>query len=122
MYFLGAGDGNFGTARGYATGHLPFMVAVGDVNGDGKLDLATPNYYGNTISILLGNGDGSFVSKIPFATDKRPTQIAIANPIQDPLQAPALPQPLAAAPHLLSITQADGVPDHIKMAIGDGIE
>jgi hypothetical protein len=33
-------------------------VVVGDFNGDGKLDLAVAN--GNTVSVLLGNGDGSF--------------------------------------------------------------
>jgi len=38
----------------------PSSVVVGDFNGDGKVDLAVVNTAGNTISILLGNGDGTF--------------------------------------------------------------
>ena len=33
---------------------------MGDFNGDGKLDLAVANYGSNTVSVLLGNGDGTF--------------------------------------------------------------
>jgi hypothetical protein len=39
-------------------------LAVGDFNGDGKLDLATANYDGDSVSVLLGNGDGSFQSPL----------------------------------------------------------
>ena len=38
----------------------PESAAVGDFNGDGKLDLALANYYGQTVSILLGDGKGNF--------------------------------------------------------------
>ena len=38
----------------------PYSVAVADVNGDGKPDLVTANYGDNTVSVLLGNGDGTF--------------------------------------------------------------
>ena len=33
---------------------------MGDFNGDGKLDLAVANYGSNTVSVLLGNGNGTF--------------------------------------------------------------
>jgi Bacterial Ig-like domain (group 3)/FG-GAP-like repeat len=58
---LGNGDGTFTPAAASpATGSLPYSVAVGDFNGDGKADLATANSGSNTATVLLGNGDGTF--------------------------------------------------------------
>ena len=57
---LGKGDGTFPVsgATAYATGSNPYSVAVGDFNGDGKLDLAVANTQSNTgsgtVSVLLG--------------------------------------------------------------------
>jgi hypothetical protein len=56
----GRGDGTFGTAIQSAAGQFPTTFAVGDFNGDGIPDLAVANDVSNTVSILLGNGDGSF--------------------------------------------------------------
>jgi hypothetical protein len=47
----------------------PRFVAVGDFNRDGKPDLAVLNTGAGTISILLGNGDGSFQAANTFAGD-----------------------------------------------------
>src|ERR1039458_8958743 len=44
----------------YKVGHNPQFVVAGDFNNDGKLDLAVANENDNTISILLGNGNGTF--------------------------------------------------------------
>jgi hypothetical protein len=69
---LNNGDGTFQAAAKYAAGPEPFSMAVGDFNSDGKLDLAVTNVCDLTqndfmcasenaqISVLLGNGDGSF--------------------------------------------------------------
>jgi Ca2+-binding RTX toxin-like protein len=38
-------------------------VALGDLDGDGKLDLAVANYGSGTVSIRLGNGDGTFTAQ-----------------------------------------------------------
>ncbi len=43
-----------------ATGDYPFGIATADFNGDGIADLAVANYYGNSVTIQLGNGDGTF--------------------------------------------------------------
>ena len=59
---LGNGDGTFTPATGspFATGGFPFFLAVSDFNGDGSLDLAVSNQGDSTLTILLGNGDGTF--------------------------------------------------------------
>src|SRR5262249_44029424 len=64
--FLGNGDGAFREARRFDAGVSPESVAVGDVNGDGLLDLTVANSYfpygvdGRSVSVLLGNGGGTF--------------------------------------------------------------
>ena len=52
----------------YATGSFPQSVTAGDWNGDKKLDLATANTTDYNISILLGNGNGTFQAKVDYAT------------------------------------------------------
>ncbi|HET6178641.1 MAG TPA: FG-GAP-like repeat-containing protein [Candidatus Sulfotelmatobacter sp.] len=56
---LGKGDGTFKHHVDYATGLAPFGIAVGDLNGDGKQDLVTADFF-NAVSVVLGNGDGTF--------------------------------------------------------------
>jgi hypothetical protein len=41
-------------------GSGPSQVAFGDLNRDGKLDMVVSNTLSNTISVFLGNGDGTF--------------------------------------------------------------
>jgi uncharacterized protein (DUF2141 family) len=73
---LGSGGGTFSAATTNPTGSLlAFSVAIGDLNGDGKLDLAVANYGdpmsgnpGGTISIFLGDGDGTFSAATPYST------------------------------------------------------
>jgi FG-GAP repeat len=50
---LNRGDGSFQAKLDYATGDFPFAVAIGDLSGDGKPDLATANYYADSVSVLL---------------------------------------------------------------------
>jgi hypothetical protein len=59
---LNKGDGTFRPGGAYRTGNGPTSVAIGDLNGDGKPDLATANYDAvpPTVSVLLNRGDGSF--------------------------------------------------------------
>jgi hypothetical protein len=51
---------SFGPAVNYDTGVVPTSVAVADFDRDGIPDLAVANYTSRTVSVLLGNGDGSF--------------------------------------------------------------
>lgn len=69
---LGNGNGTFQPFVDYPTASEPRAIAVGDFNGDGKLDIATANFgnfAGHTVSILLGNGDGTFQPHVEYQAD-----------------------------------------------------
>ncbi len=53
LVLLGNGDGTFQSALAFETGLKPEQVIAGDFNGDGRLDLAVPNFNDNTVSVLL---------------------------------------------------------------------
>ncbi len=50
----------------YVTGIGPTSLTTGDFNGDSKVDIATANYWENSISVLLGNGDGTFQPRMDY--------------------------------------------------------
>ncbi|UPK26632.1 beta strand repeat-containing protein [Bradyrhizobium sp. 195] len=56
-----------------------WSVNTGDLNGDGHADLVTANIDSNGVSVLLGNGDGTFGAATTFATGTGPSSIAIAD-------------------------------------------
>ncbi len=76
---LGNGDGTFGAANNYVTGSDPRSVAIGDLNGDGKLDLAVANSSSANVSLLLGSGDGTFGAANNYVTGSDPRSVAIGD-------------------------------------------
>jgi hypothetical protein len=82
---LGNGQGGFTPAAGspFAVGLLPFSIAVGDLNNDGKLDLVTGNFNSDSVTVLLGNGQGQFSqaagSPIPVGIGPAGVQIGDFN-------------------------------------------
>jgi hypothetical protein len=53
----------------YPVGNSPSATASADFNGDGKCDVAVVNSADGTVSVLLGNGDGTFGSATTYAAD-----------------------------------------------------
>jgi hypothetical protein len=72
---LGNGDGTFQAAVTYSSGGwYALSVAVADVNGDGKPDLVVANHCASNncpngaVSVLLGNGDGTFQTAVAYGS------------------------------------------------------
>jgi hypothetical protein len=76
---LSAQSVSFAPAANYAAGTQPYSVAAGDFNGDGKLDLAVANNTSNNVSILLGNGDGTFQAAANYAAGSQPASVAVGD-------------------------------------------
>jgi subtilase family serine protease len=62
-----------------ATGSYPDSVVTADFNGDGIPDLAVTNSDNYTVTILLGNGDGTFTTKASPTTGYWPTSMLTAD-------------------------------------------
>src|SRR3989442_1041682 len=69
---------SFIARRDFAAGRSPDSVAVGDFNGDGKLDLAVANFDSSDVSVLLGNGDGSLIAGLTFGEGGGTSLVAVA--------------------------------------------
>jgi FG-GAP-like repeat/Bacterial Ig-like domain (group 3) len=65
------------TQSSTAVGLAPAAIAVGDFNGDGKLDMAVADAKGNSVTILLGNGNGTFTRD----SSAIPGTVALSTPI-----------------------------------------
>ncbi len=78
---LGQAYGGFSVPTNYATGTLALSVATADFDQDGDLDLVVANYGNSNISVLLGNGDGTFEAPGQFdvSLGSGPHYVAIAD-------------------------------------------
>jgi hypothetical protein len=69
--------GLFGEPAPFPAGTSAHSVAIADLNADGDDDVVTANAGANTISALLGNGDGTFAAPQSFATASQPKSVAL---------------------------------------------
>ena len=106
---LGDGSGGFTAAPDspFSTGNSPNAVAVGDVNGDGNLDIVTANSGSNNVTVLLGNGSGGFTPAAgsPFAVGNEPLSVALGDFNRD---------------GKLDLVVANNVDKDVSILLGDG--
>src|SRR5580704_14463491 len=70
---------SFNAPHAFFAGNVPSSVAVGDFNHDGKPDLAVPASGSNGVSIMLGNGDGTFQLPVNYAAGSSPRYVAVRD-------------------------------------------
>ncbi len=75
---LNKGKGVFGTAS-VIPGVNGGLIASGDFNGDGNLDLAVSDFNDNSLNILIGNGDGTFQAPVAYPVNTHPEWVTVGD-------------------------------------------
>ena len=75
----GSGKVSFAATVDYAAGNNPRSVSIGDLDGDGRADLAVANNDSSTVSLLRNLGNGTFAAKVDYATGANPRSVAISD-------------------------------------------
>lgn len=82
LTFPGGCKTEFAARVNFSTGGTPYSISIGDLDGDGKSDLAVANYAGNTVSVFRNTsttGGVSFATKVDFATGSSPKSVSIGD-------------------------------------------
>lgn len=78
--YFNLGNGTFGTPSGYFTGGGPVGIAAEDFNGDNKTDLVIATHgsfgSGNTVTLLINTGDGSFADPVLYPAGNSPMKVS----------------------------------------------
>jgi hypothetical protein len=80
--FLGVGGMEFAAAMNFAAGPVPQAIAAADLNGDGHQDLLiadSPQGVPSAVSVLFGQGDGTFRAPVPYSVGEAPFSVVIAD-------------------------------------------
>jgi hypothetical protein len=70
---------SFSPMANYPVGENPVAVVSADFNSDGRIDLATANSSGSSVSVMLGNADGTFQAAQTSATGAGPLSLAVGD-------------------------------------------
>lgn len=95
----------FSGPANYPVGSTPGTVAVGDFNGDGKQDLAVLDPGSASVSILLGNGDGTYRQAHNVSVGSTPAFLAVGDFNGD---------------HKLDLVVAEGPANTVSILLGNG--
>ena len=73
------GGGTLATPVTYSTGTATRGVALGDLNGDNKLDAVASNFTSGNVSVLIGNGNGTFDAAVNHSVNGNPRIIRLSD-------------------------------------------
>lgn len=79
---LGSGTGTFGAPTNFPVGTCPCgnsCVKSTDIDADGNIDLLVANQNSNDVSVLFGNGSGSFSTPVNYGVGNSPWSIELAD-------------------------------------------
>jgi len=90
VILLGDGSGILTRYGAFAAGGYPRDIAAAELNGDGHLDLILPGLRSEDLTMLPGNGDGSFGNGLVSPAPGTPRALAVCDLDQDGIPDAAL--------------------------------
>ena len=107
-------------ATSSATGDNPRAVVGAELNGDGKPDLVVADLEGNAVSVLLGNGDGTFRAAAEYRTSAVPVAITAVDLTGDGRAELLAPVPNAGAVAVFVATPSGAFEAAVEVRMGTG--
>ena len=120
---LGDGQGNFAASVDYPTGANTEAVALGDLDGDGKLDIVVANLGLDdwwSVGVLRGKGDGTFAAEVEFPSGFGPNSVALGDVNKDGKLDVVLANSTAGGSLSVLLGNGDGtLANHVDYFVGE---